>query len=236
MEFKIPSHIAIIMDGNGRWAIQNGLSARVLGHEAGAKRVREITTECARLGVKRLTLYAFSSENWKRPKAEIDFLMGLLRRYLTQEENEIMQNNIRLKSIGRIQQLPQDVVHLLKGLEEKSSKNTGMVLSLALNYGGRAEIVDATKALLRDISSGLKNISEITEELFSQYLYDPQAADPDLLIRTGGNMRISNFLLWQLSYTEIWVTPVLWPDFTKEHLHEAIRDFSRRVRRFGGIL
>jgi undecaprenyl diphosphate synthase len=232
---KIPRHIAIIMDGNGRWALKNALSQRVLGHETGAERVREITTECSKLGVKRLTLYAFSNENWKRPRQEIDFLMNLLRRYLREEESEIMDNNIRLVSIGRIEMLPQDIIILLETLKNKSSKNTGMVLCLALSYGGRVEILDAVKKISKDVTAGELDINTLDERIFSKYLYDPNMEDPDLLIRTGGNMRISNFLLWQISYTELYVTPVLWPDFTKGHLHEAIEDFSHRERRFGGI-
>jgi len=231
---KIPRHIAIIMDGNGRWAREHGLQ-RILGHESGAETVREITRECSRLGVERLTLYAFSAENWKRPEREVGFLMQLLAQYLVQERKEIMDNNIRFTSIGRLHELPEEVRKELRGTSEISSKNTGMVLCLALSYGGRVEIVDAVRRLAEDVKAGRCAPGEIDEQSIARYLYDPAAPDPDLLIRTGGDMRVSNFLLWQISYTELWVTPVRWPEFTKDHLHEAIRDFSRRDRRFGNV-
>jgi undecaprenyl diphosphate synthase len=231
---KIPAHIAIIMDGNGRWAQEQGLQ-RILGHESGAETVRNITRECSRLGVGRLTLYAFSAENWKRPLREVDFLMKLLEQYLVQERKEIMDNNIRFTSIGRLDELPEGVRTHLQETIDLSSKNTGMVLSLALAYGGRKEIVDAVRRLAREVRDGKRKPEEIDEKAISGYLYDPQAPDPDLLIRTGGDLRVSNFLLWQISYTELWVTPVRWPDFKKEHLHEAIREYSKRDRRFGNI-
>jgi undecaprenyl diphosphate synthase len=231
---KIPTHIAIIMDGNGRWAKEQGLQ-RILGHESGAETVREITRECSRLGVGRLTLYAFSAENWKRPLREIDFLMHLLEQYLVQERKEIMENNIRFTSIGRLDELPEGVRKVLQETIELSSKNTGMVLSLALAYGGRVEIVDAVRRLAQEIKEGKRQPQDIDEQAIARYLYDPGAPDPDLLIRTGGDLRVSNFLLWQISYTELWVTPVKWPEFKKEHLHEAIREFSKRDRRFGNI-
>ena len=231
---KIPTHIAIIMDGNGRWAKEQGLQ-RILGHESGAETVREITRECSRLGVGRLTLYAFSAENWKRPLREIDFLMHLLEQYLVQERKEIMDNNIRFTSIGRLDELPEGVRKVLQETTDLSSKNTGMVLCLALAYGGRVEIVDAVRRLAQEIKEGKRKPEEIDEQAIGRYLYDPDAPDPDLLIRTGGDLRVSNFLLWQISYTELWVTPVKWPEFKKEHLHEAIREFSKRDRRFGNI-
>jgi len=231
---KIPTHIAIIMDGNGRWAKEQGLQ-RILGHESGAETVREITRECSRLGVGRLTLYAFSAENWKRPLREIDFLMKLLEQYLVQERKEIMENNIRFTSIGRLDELPEGVRKVLQETTELSSKNTGMVLCLALAYGGRVEIVDAVRRLAQEIKEGKRQPQDIDEQAIARYLYDPGAPDPDLLIRTGGDLRVSNFLLWQISYTELWVTPVKWPEFKKEHLHEAIREFSKRDRRFGNI-
>jgi len=231
---KIPTHIAIIMDGNGRWAKEQGMQ-RILGHESGAETVREITRECSRLGVGRLTLYAVRAENWKRPLREIDFLMHLLEQYLVQERKEIMDNNIRFTSIGRLDELPEGVRKVLQETIDLSSKNTGMVLSLALAYGGRKEIVDAVRRLAKDVEEGKRKPGEIGEADISQYLYDPGAPDPDLLIRTGGDLRVSNFLLWQISYTELWVTPVKWPEFKKEHLHEAIREFSKRDRRFGNI-
>ena len=231
---KIPAHIAIIMDGNGRWAKEQGLQ-RILGHESGAETVREITRECSRLGVGRLTLYAFSAENWKRPLREIDFLMHLLEQYLVQERREIMDNNIRFTSIGRLDELPEGVRKVLQETTDLSAKNTGMVLSLALAYGGRVEIVDAVRRLAQEVKDGKRKPEEIDEHAIAKYLYDPEAPDPDLLIRTGGDLRVSNFLLWQISYTELWVTPVRWPEFKKEHLHEAIREFSKRDRRFGNI-
>jgi len=231
---KIPAHIAIIMDGNGRWAKEQGLQ-RILGHESGAETVREITRECSRLGVGRLTLYAFSAENWKRPLREVDFLMKLLEQYLVQERKEIMENNIRFTSIGRSDELPEGVRKVLQETIDLSAKNTGMVLCLALAYGGRVEIVDAVRRLAQEIKEGKRKPEEIDEQAIAQYLYDPDAPDPDLLIRTGGDLRVSNFLLWQISYTELWVTPVRWPDFRKENLHEAIREFSKRDRRFGNI-
>jgi undecaprenyl diphosphate synthase len=222
------------MDGNGRWARQQGLQ-RVLGHESGAETVREITRECSRLGVGRLTLYAFSAENWKRPEHEVRYLMSLLKKYLVSERREIMDNNIRFTAIGRLHELPDDVRRELAQTIEMSSRNTGMVLCLALAYGGRVEIVDAVRRLARDVQEGRCSPEEIDEQAIARYLYDPGAPDPDLLIRTGGDLRVSNFLLWQISYTELWVTPVKWPEFKREHLHEAIREYSQRDRRFGGI-
>jgi undecaprenyl diphosphate synthase len=231
----IPGHIAIIMDGNGRWAQQHRLG-RIKGHQQGARVVREITEESARLGVKRLTLYAFSSENWRRPPKEIKALMRLLKRYLVKERPTIMKNNIRFKAIGRLYELPQDVQKELEITTQLSSQNTGMVLCLALNYGGRTEIVDAVKGLLKDVLAKKTDIFSLDERMLSRYMYDENMQEPDLLIRTGGEIRISNFLLWHIPYTEFWVTPVFWPDFRREHLHQAIYDFSRRQRRFGGVL
>lgn len=230
----IPTHIAIIMDGNGRWARQKGLM-RIRGHEKGTESVREITRECAKKHLKQLTLYAFSSENWKRPKREVNLLMKLLKEYLIKERKEIEENNIRLTAIGRINELPEDVQRELAISKEESKNNTGMVLCLALNYGGRTEIVDAAKEIVREVKEGKLRLGEITEETFREHMYMPDMPDPDLLIRTGGEMRISNFLLWEVSYTELWVTPVYWPDFKKAHLEEAIRDYANRERRFGGL-
>lgn len=230
----IPTHIAIIMDGNGRWARQRGL-IRIRGHEKGTESVREITRECAKKHLKQLTLYAFSSENWKRPKREVNLLMKLLKAYLIKERKEIEENNIKLTAIGRINELPEDVQRELAISMEESKNNTGMVLCLALNYGGRTEIVDAAKEIMRKVKEGKLRLDEITEETFREHMYMPDMQDPDLLIRTGGEMRISNFLLWEVSYAELWVTPVYWPDFTKTHLEEAIRDYANRERRFGGL-
>ncbi len=231
---KIPAHVAIIMDGNGRWARDHGMR-RVAGHESGAETVREITRECARLGVGRLTLYAFSAENWKRSDLEVGTLMDLLKQYLVRERGEIMDNNIRFTAIGRLEELPEEVRRELRQTIEMSSKNTGMVLCLALSYGGRLEIVDAVRRLARDVKAGSLAPEGIDERAIASRLYDPGAPDPDLLIRTGGDYRVSNFLLWQLSYAELWVTPTQWPDFNKEHLHQALVDFSRRDRRYGGV-
>ncbi len=230
----LPQHIAIIMDGNGRWARQRSLR-RVGGHEAGAKTVREITEECARLGIGTLTLYAFSSENWKRPGYEISFLMGLLRRYLVGERPTLMKNNIRLTSIGRIQDLPAEVVETLRETEQMTAANKGMKLCLALSYGGRTEITDAVKKIALEVKAGRIAPEQIDEKLIRSYFYDPELEDPDLLIRTAGEMRLSNFLLWQSSYTELFVTPICWPEFGTAQLHEALEAFRLRERKFGGL-
>jgi undecaprenyl diphosphate synthase len=230
----VPAHIAVIMDGNGRWARQQGL-ARIRGHKQGVESVREITRECAKKNIQQLTLYAFSQENWKRPQREINFLMKLLKEFLISERKEVEENNIRLTAIGRIQGLPEDIQKEIALSIEKSRRNTGMILCLALNYGGRAEIVDAAQAIARDVKNGKMNIGEIDEETFKHYLYMKNMPDPDLLIRTGGDMRVSNFLLWEISYSELWVTPVCWPEFRKEHLEIALNDYRCRERRFGGL-
>ncbi len=232
---KMPSHIAIILDGNGRWAKQRGLT-RIMGHTKGADAVTKVTRHCSKKKVKQLTLYAFSQENWKRPKLEIRFLMRLLKKYLIRERKEIEENNIRLTAVGRIDGLPADVRKELAISLEKSKNNTGMVLCLALNYGGRSEIVDAAKKIAREVTSGKIGLEDITEESFNQYLYMHNMSDPDLLIRTGGEIRISNFLLWEISYTELWFTKTCWPDFNEEELDEAIKDYGCRERRFGGVI
>lgn len=231
---NMPSHIAIIMDGNGRWARKKGF-IRFRGHEEGARSVREITRECAKKKIKQLTLYAFSQENWKRPQREINLLMKLLKEYLIGERGEIRENDIRLTAIGRTSGLPEDVQRELALSIEESKNNKGMVLCLALNYGGRSEIVDAAKKIAVDVKAGKLDTEGITEDTFKRYLYTRDMADPDLLIRTAGEMRVSNFLLWEISYTELWVTPVCWPDFRKENLEEAIESYARRERRFGGL-
>ncbi|MEO5926880.1 MAG: isoprenyl transferase [Bryobacteraceae bacterium] len=224
---RIPRHIAIIMDGNGRWAGQRNLP-RVAGHKAGVPSVRTAVETCARLGVEVLTLYAFSVENWKRPRAEVEMLWQLLRVYLRLEIATLMRNNVRLGAIGRLDALPPVAQRELERAIEKTSSNTGLHLSLAINYGGRAELVDAMKKL-RD--SG----AEITEESVSECLYASGQPDPDLLIRTSGEMRVSNFLLWQIAYAELYVTEVLWPDFSRAELLRAILDYQKRDRRFGGL-
>jgi undecaprenyl diphosphate synthase len=230
----LPRHIAVIMDGNGRWARRRSLR-RLYGHRRGAEAVRAVTRACARLGIQRLTLYAWSYENWSRPQSEIDALMKLLKRYLVAERGEIMQNNIRFTAVGRLEDLPEDVLKEYHVTRSMSQHNTGMVLALALSYSGRLEIVDAIRRIVADVKRGRINSQLLEEKEIARYLYDPEAPDPDLLIRTGGELRLSNFLLWQLSYTELWVTDVMWPDFTVKHLYEAIRSYARRERRFGGV-
>jgi undecaprenyl diphosphate synthase len=227
---RLPQHIAVIMDGNGRWAAQRHLP-RVEGHRAGIDSVRDIVESSARLGIKVLTLYAFSVENWKRPVMEVSTLMSLLKRYLRLELNTLLSNNIRFAVIGREDELSPDVRGELKMAEEKTARNTGMLFNIALNYGGRAEIVEAAR---RAISSGIA-AADLDEQHFGNLLYTAGQPDPDLLIRTSGEMRVSNFLLWQIAYAEIWVTDTLWPDFRKQHLLEAILAYQKRDRRYGGI-
>jgi undecaprenyl diphosphate synthase len=229
-----PRHIAIIMDGNGRWAKERGLS-RVKGHEEGAESVRAILRACGEIGVEYLTLYAFSTENWKRPKTEIAALMKLLERFLKKETPELMEQNVRLQAIGRITDLPASCQRELHRAIETTARNTGVTLVLALSYGGREEIVDAVKSVVDAVRNGRIDEAMVNTETFGKHLYTRYYPDPDLLIRTSGEMRISNFLLWQLSYTEMYVTPVLWPDFRREELLKAIAEYTRRDRRYGGI-
>ncbi len=229
-----PQHIAIIMDGNGRWAQQRELP-RVEGHRAGVTSVRRVTEECARIGIEQLTLYCLSSENWKRPQQEIDFLMHLLEQYMIEERPTIMKNNIRVRMLGRRIDIPEAVLKELDQTVEMSSSNTGMWLNLAINYGARAELVDAVQAIGKKLAAGTLAVDAIDEAAISDHLYTAGLADPDLLVRTAGEMRISNFLLWQISYAEIWVTEKCWPDFDEETLHQAIRDFAGRNRKFGGL-
>jgi undecaprenyl diphosphate synthase len=227
---RLPQHVAVIMDGNGRWAAQRHLP-RVEGHRAGIDSVRDVVESSARLGIKVLTLYAFSVENWKRPITEVSTLMSLLKRYLRLELNTLLHNDIRFRVIGREEELAPDVRRELKMAEEQTARNAGMLFNIALNYGGRAEIVEAAR---RAIASGIKP-ADLDEQHFSDFLYTAGQPDPDLLIRTSGEMRISNFLLWQIAYAEIWVTDTLWPDFRKRHLLEAILAYQKRDRRYGGI-
>ncbi len=227
---RLPVHIAVIMDGNGRWAAQRHLP-RVEGHRAGIESVREVVEGSARLGIKVLTLYAFSVENWKRPVTEVSTLMTLLKRYLRLELNTLLRNDIRFKVIGRDEELAPDVRRELKMAEEKTAGNAGMLFNIALNYGGRAEIVEAAR---RALASGIAP-DELDEQRFGDFLYTAGQPDPDLLIRTSGEMRVSNFLLWQIAYAEIWVTDTLWPDFRKQHLLEAVLAYQKRDRRYGGI-
>jgi len=233
-EKKLPKHIGIIMDGNGRWARRRGLP-RVAGHRIGVKTVKEIVKACTNLGIKALTLYAFSVENWKRPKTEVKVLMGLLDVYCRREIPDLNKNNIRFNIIGRIEQLPASVQKGLKVAMDATRDNTGLILTLALNYGGRAEIIDAVKSVLQDVKNGRVKAGEIDEDLFSNYLYTKDLPELDLLIRTSNEMRISNFLLWQISYSELYITETLWPDFKKKNLEKAIEDYQKRDRRFGDI-
>jgi undecaprenyl diphosphate synthase len=227
---QLPAHIAIIMDGNGRWAAQRHLP-RVEGHRAGIDSVRDVVETSARLGIGVLTLYAFSVENWKRPLTEVNTLMMLLKRYLRLELGAIHENNIRFQVIGRQDELSPDVRDELEAGIRRTATNSGMLFNIALNYGGRAEIVDAAKRVL---AAGL-NPDDLDERRFAQFLYTAGQPDPDLLIRTSGEMRVSNFLLWQIAYSEIWVTETLWPDFRRRHLLEAVLAYQKRDRRYGGI-
>jgi len=231
---RLPEHIAVIMDGNGRWAQRQGLP-RVEGHRNGVKSVRKITEECARLGLKQLTLYCLSSENWKRPQPELDFLMHLLEQYMIEERSLIMEQNMTVSVIGRRDGIPDRVLAEIDKTIELTSKNTGTRLCLAINYGGRGEMVDAIRHIANDAANGKISTDEIDEQCVSRYLYTDGMPDPDLLIRTAGELRVSNFLLWQISYSEIWVTEKCWPEFREADLHDAIRDFVRRDRRFGGL-
>jgi undecaprenyl diphosphate synthase len=227
---QLPAHVAIIMDGNGRWAAQRHLP-RVEGHRAGIDSVRDVVETSARLGIEVLTLYAFSVENWKRPRTEINTLMTLLKRYIRLELGTLLRNNIRFAVIGRPEELAPDVQHELEIGIRQTAANTGMLFNIALNYSGRAEIVDAAR---RAIASGL-GADDLDERRFSEFLYTAGQPDPDLLIRTSGEMRVSNFLLWQIAYSEIWVTETLWPDFRRRDLLEAIVAYQKRDRRYGGI-
>ncbi len=228
----VPRHVAIIMDGNGRWAEARDLP-RVKGHEEGARSVRAIVRECRKRGVEALTLYSFSTENWRRPKAEVGALMTLLQQYVLQERREILDNNIRLRAIGQIDRLPLFVRMPLKALVRESAGNTGMSLNLALSYGARAEIVSAVRAISEQVKKGRVKAAAIDEQLISDHLFTAGQPDPDLLIRTSGELRVSNFLLWQIAYAEIYVTDVAWPDFREPQLAEALSSFGRRERRFG---
>lgn len=232
-EQKKPQHIAIIMDGNGRWARRRGLP-NILGHRAGAKAVDRIVRAGREMGIKVLTLFAFSTENWKRPEKEVKGLFELLDQYLDKEEPGLNKNNIRLMMIGRIEGLPDPTQERLKRVMDSTGKNTGMVLNLALDYGARSEIVDAVRKIGRCIKEGAISPEEIDEKRFSSFLYTKGLPDPDLLIRTSGEFRISNFLLWQISYCELYVTSKLWPDFKKADLEKAVNEYQKRERRFGG--
>jgi undecaprenyl diphosphate synthase len=231
---RLPRHVAIIMDGNGRWAQRQG-KERAEGHAQGAHSVDVITEECCRLGIGQLTLYCLSSENWKRPKPEIDFLMALLKEYLLAERQKILDQNIRFTVIGRRSGLPDEVLAEIDENVRLTQHNTGLTLCLAINYGSRAEIVDAVQSLANRVSRGELKPEEIDERAISGSLYTAGMPDPDLLVRTAGEMRVSNYLLWQISYAELWVTPKFWPEFDPPLLHEACRAFANRERRFGGL-
>lgn len=229
-----PRHLAVIMDGNGRWAQQRGLP-RIEGHRRGADSARAVTEECARLGIEQLTLYCFSSENWKRPRAELDFLMSLLERYMAQQRAEVVERGMRVSVIGRREGLPDDALREIDRTVAATSTNTGLHVCLAINYGGRAELADAVRAIAAKARAGELDPERISEQTIAEHLYTAGMPEPDLLIRTAGELRVSNFLLWQISYAEIWVTDCYWPDFGVPQLHEAIRDYARRHRRFGGL-
>ncbi len=231
---KLPRHIAVIMDGNGRWAQQRGLP-RIEGHRRGAESVRRVTEQCARLGIEQLTLYCLSSENWKRPREELDFLLQMLQQYMIEQRQRVMEHNIRVRVIGRREGLPEQVLRETDQTVAMSRNNTGLVLCLAINYGGRAELVDAVRGIAQQIKLGKLEPEEINEQTISDNLYTAGMPDPDLLIRTAGELRVSNFLLWQISYAEIWVTDLCWPDFDEAQLHAAIRAYAARQRRFGGL-
>ena len=231
---NLPKHIGVIMDGNGRWATKRGLP-RSAGHSAGADTLKKIVTECNKMGVKYITVYAFSTENWSRPKAEVDFLMNLLLDYLKNAEKTLAGENVVIRAIGSRAELTEEIRQQIVKTEEFTKNNDGIVMNIALNYGGREEIVSAVKNVCADVQKGDINPQEITEKVFSDYLYTAGQPDIDLLIRTSGEQRLSNFLLWQNSYSEMWFTNKLWPDFSTEDLHHAIIDFQGRGRRFGGV-
>lgn len=231
---KLPCHVAIIMDGNGRWAQRKGL-LRVLGHRAGVESLRDVVKLASSLGIKFLTVYAFSTENWKRPQEEVNILMDLLVEYLQKEIRELHVQNVRIKAIGKIQELPLPAQREIKQAENLTRENSGLQLNLALNYGGRDEILTAIKNIVHEVQESNLNIDNLTIENFSNYLYTSDIPDPDLLIRPSGELRISNFLLWQLAYTEFWLTDIYWPDFRKIHLAQALLDFQNRERRYGGL-
>ncbi|MFZ7104628.1 MAG: isoprenyl transferase [Peptococcaceae bacterium] len=230
----LPKHIAIIMDGNGRWATKRGLP-RAAGHRAGVESLKKVVEFCLELQIPHLTVYAFSTENWKRPKEEVNTLMNLIVDYIQKELADLNKNGVCVNPIGNIEDLPQHTLQHIKNAAQATVNNTGLILNVALNYGGRAEITRAVRLISQEIIQGKHTVAEIDEALFASFLYTKSQPDPDLMIRPSGEMRISNFLLWQLAYTEFWVTNVLWPDFKPQHLINAIYDFQNRDRRFGGI-
>lgn len=229
---NLPRHVAVIMDGNGRWAKRKG-AMRIFGHRNAVQAVRDVTEACGELGINYLTLYAFSTENWSRPKEEVEGLMELLVNTLKQEIDRLMENHVRLMTIGELSDLPPNCQKNLQWAMDQTRSNTGLTLNIALSYSGRWEILQAAKALARDVKSGKIDEKEINDQVFENYLQTPGIPDPELLIRTSGEMRVSNFLLWQIAYTELYITPTLWPDFRKEHLFEAVWSYQQRERRFG---
>ena len=230
---KIPQHLAIIMDGNGRWAKRKGLP-RSAGHSEGAKAVKKVIASCLKYNIPALTLFAFSTENWKRPKNEINYLLKIFERVLNKEKANLIKNNIKINFIGRLNELPNSLNEKMNELSESTRKNNKLILNIAINYGGRAEITDALKSITLKILDKKLNVEEINEDTIGNNLYTRDLPDPDLLIRTAGEMRISNFMIWQIAYTEFWVTSTLWPDFDENSLIEAIRNFQKRVRKYGG--
>ena len=231
---QVPRHIAIILDGNGRWAKKRGLP-RSAGHSAGADTLKKIVTECNNIGIKYITVYAFSTENWKRPKEEVDYLLNLLMDYLVNAEKTLSGENVVIRAIGSRKELSEEMQRQIKKTEEFTANNTGIVMNIALNYGGREELVHSFRSLARDISDGKKNAEDISEKDIEDNLYTKGQPEVDLLIRTSGEMRLSNFMLWQVSYAEMWFTDKFWPDFKPADLHKAILDFQNRGRRFGGV-
>ena len=234
METSIPKHIAIIMDGNGRWAKEKG-KLRVEGHKKGAENIEKIIDYSIKLGVKYLTVYAFSTENWKRPASEVNFIMKLLDRYLTNEIETFQKNNVCVRFMGSRDGLPKNVQEKMDNAVQKTKDNTGIILNLAINYGGQAEILEAVKKVASEVKDGLLSIDEINIKCFENYLYTKDLPPLDLLIRTGGDSRVSNFMLWQIAYAEIWNTEIYWPDFSSEFFLQAVKDFQKRDRRFGGL-
>jgi len=231
---NIPEHVAIIMDGNGRWAKNRGLP-RAAGHHSGMKAVKRITMAADQLGVKYLTLYAFSTENWKRPKAEVDFLMKLPQEFLAIELDELIANNVQVRMMGIRDDLPNHTLHAVEEAVKKTAGNTGLVLNFALNYGSRIEMLDAVKRIAEEVQQGKLSLDEIDEQAVDARLYTSGIPDPDLLIRTSGELRLSNFMMWQLAYSELHFVDIYWPEFTEEHFHAAIEEYGRRARRYGGI-
>ncbi|MGG0938106.1 isoprenyl transferase [Brevibacillus centrosporus] len=231
---KIPEHVAVIMDGNGRWANMRSLP-RVAGHRAGMKTVKEVVKAADEIGVRYMTMYAFSTENWKRPRDEVDFLMKLPQEFLSTELDELIERDVRIRMLGSKDELPSHTLKALLEAEEKTRDNRGLQLNFALNYGGRDEIVKAFSVIAAQVKAGELDPQELDEKVISRYLYTSEIPDPDLLIRTSGEIRLSNFMLWQLAYTEMWFTDVLWPDFSREHFYQAIVEYQGRARRYGAV-